>query len=206
MVEKHCSKCKINKNVELDDNYCSSCGQVFIDELPVNLPKYELVCEICDSGLSVSEGSRIFAEQRGYVKEGLDWYNWCGQCQKTTKQKIEEVSSLSKERRKVKNNVTKLIKYYDLKASDLSAKFRNWKAELDKLDTEEKIKDFQIEIQTEVQKQKDKQEKSENNGLSLFAKIAIGCGVVTIVWVLVGIAWYLAKKKQDEREPTPPFI
>lgn len=35
MVKKYCPKCKINKNVELEDNYCSSCAQVFIDKFPV---------------------------------------------------------------------------------------------------------------------------------------------------------------------------
>jgi|GraSoiStandDraft_12_1057312.scaffolds.fasta_scaffold1519382_1 hypothetical protein len=88
MVEKYCPKCKINKNVELEDNYCSSCGQVFIDKLPVdkqtpltveeynnaylNRSRYELVCHICDGRLSISEGSRVFAEQREHAKEGLD--------------------------------------------------------------------------------------------------------------------------------------
>src|SRR4051812_28308424 len=102
-------------------------------------PRYELVCQDCDSRLSISEGSRDFVEHNEYVNEGLDWFRWCGNCQKETKQKIEEVSSLSKRRQKAKKTITELLKYHNLKTSDLSAKFQNWKVELDKLDTEAKI-------------------------------------------------------------------
>lgn len=208
MVEKYCTKCKINKNVELEDDYCSSCGQAFIDKLPVdkqtpltieeynnvylNRSRYELVCEICDGTFPISEGSSVFAKQREYAEEGLDWYNWCGQCQKKTKQKIEEVSLLSKGRQKAKKTITELLKYHNLKTSDLPAKFQNWETDLAKLDTE-----YQVEIQQAIQDKISKQQDSDkNNGLSLLAKIAIGWGIVLIVWVLVGIAWYLASKKR----------
>ena len=84
---------------------------------------------------------------------------------------------------------------HNLKISDLDGKFADWEEQLKKLDSKDKIKEFQQKLEQEI---KDKQQKSENNinnGLSLSDKIAIGAGIVLVVLVLVGVVWMRRKKK-----------
>ena len=73
----------------------------------------------------------------------------------------------------------------NFKTTDLDDKFANWESELDKLDSEEKIKNYQTEIQQAIQNLIDKKQKEENNnnGFSLSTKIAIGVGIILIMLV-----------------------
>ncbi len=90
-----------------------------------------------------------------------------------------------------------LVKH-SLKTSDLDSKFADWEEQLKKLDSKDKIRSFQQQIQQDVQEKKDKKQQSENNkdnSLSLSAKIAIGGGIVLVILVLVGVVWMRKKKK-----------
>jgi len=157
------------------------------------LSNYEKVCKICDSRISVFESSNDFARYNECVNEGLDWFSWCGNCQKETITIIKEFASLSKRCQRAKKTITRILKHYNLKTSDLSVEFQNWEVELDELDNEEELKEFQTKIQIEIQKQ------AENSGLSLPVKLLIGWGAFAVLIVLVyGINLLHLKKKKGE--------
>jgi hypothetical protein len=152
---------------------------------------YEKVCKVCDSRIPVSGGSRDFAEWNECNEKGLDWLDWCSNCQKETKQEIKEFIPLICQ--KAKKSITRILKYYNLKTSDLSVEFQNWEVELDKLDNWEELKDFETKIQAEIQKQ------AENSGLSLPVKLLIGWGVFAVLIALVhGINLLHLKKQKGE--------
>ncbi len=80
--------------------------------------------------------------------------------------------------------IRKLLKDKGLKATDLAEKYHNWETQLNQCDTEEKIKEFQQQIQRVIREKETKQNNS-SNGLSLPAKIVIGGGIFLFLLILL---------------------
>jgi len=111
---------------------------------------------------------------------------------------------LSQVRNNARQVITKFLADNNLKTSDLDSKFSSWETDLNKLDSEEKIKEFQWELEKEIKafksnEGKQKEVKNENKNLSLPVKLLIWGGVVVVLGI-VGVFWYFWYLKKTVKE------
>ncbi|MCE8169424.1 MAG: hypothetical protein I3273_04870 [Candidatus Moeniiplasma glomeromycotorum] len=104
---------------------------------------------------------------------------------------------LTELRIKVKDQIQTELKKHNLKTSDLSSEVADWESQLEKLITENEIKELQRKISAEIEKKsKSDQKEEKNDGFSLATKILLGGSIILVVLFLAVLIYFLAKKKK----------
>jgi hypothetical protein len=118
-------------------------------------------------------------------------------------------SPLSVIKADIKNQILDQLKKNKLKIYDLPGEYQNWEKDLEKLDSESKIKEFKQKIWQAIQSKKDKTQNSENNKDKNFSwpvKLLMGGGAIVVILGLVVVIWHFSKKKKNELTTSPRWL